>query len=253
MSCTRTATGAASPTRRRDRAGCRGARSASARCGSRRSEGVRRAAERRAGAPAQRAAIAARTRRPTCCPSPSSCPPGIDGEDDALSSATSCWRLETVAARGRRARHRRSSTIFSISSCTACCICWAIDHETDAEAEAMERLEVEIWPRLGIADPYAAPVARNRPIERLAMSRQNADDERHGRGRRPAERRRQQPTHSWLDALRGPPRPARRADAARHARGRPQEDAGDGGGILRRRARDAAAHPALRRRCASTT
>ena len=33
------------------------------------------------------------------------------------------------------------------------------DHETDAEAEEMERLETEILAALGIADPYAAPLA----------------------------------------------------------------------------------------------
>lgn len=34
------------------------------------------------------------------------------------------------------------------------------DHETDAEAERMERLETAILARLGIADPYAAPPRR---------------------------------------------------------------------------------------------
>lgn len=31
------------------------------------------------------------------------------------------------------------------------------DHETDAEAEAMERLEVAVLARLGVPDPYAGP------------------------------------------------------------------------------------------------
>jgi probable rRNA maturation factor len=33
------------------------------------------------------------------------------------------------------------------------------DHQTDAEAEAMERLEAEILGMIGIADPYAAEAA----------------------------------------------------------------------------------------------
>jgi probable rRNA maturation factor len=33
------------------------------------------------------------------------------------------------------------------------------DHTTDAEAEQMERIEVEILATLGIADPYAEPLA----------------------------------------------------------------------------------------------
>jgi probable rRNA maturation factor len=33
------------------------------------------------------------------------------------------------------------------------------DHATDVEAEQMERIEIEILARLGIADPYAEPLA----------------------------------------------------------------------------------------------
>jgi probable rRNA maturation factor len=33
------------------------------------------------------------------------------------------------------------------------------DHQTDAEAEAMEQLEVDILRTIGVADPYAAPAA----------------------------------------------------------------------------------------------
>ena len=35
-----------------------------------------------------------------------------------------------------------------------------LDHDTDAQAEIMERLEVEILATLGVADPYAAAEAR---------------------------------------------------------------------------------------------
>jgi probable rRNA maturation factor len=33
------------------------------------------------------------------------------------------------------------------------------DHQTDAEAEAMEQLEIDILRAIGVADPYAAPAA----------------------------------------------------------------------------------------------
>jgi probable rRNA maturation factor len=33
------------------------------------------------------------------------------------------------------------------------------DHDTDADAEAMERLETEVLATIGLADPYAVPVA----------------------------------------------------------------------------------------------
>ena len=68
----------------------------------------------------------------------------------------SCWRLETVAREAAERGIAARRIISSTSSCTACCICWAIDHETDAEAEAMERSRCEILATLGIADPYAA-------------------------------------------------------------------------------------------------
>lgn len=43
------------------------------------------------------------------------------------------------------------------------------DHETDAEAERMERLETAILARLGVADPYAPPQRRTaRPGPRAA-------------------------------------------------------------------------------------
>ena len=47
----------------------------------------------------------------------------------------------------------------SILSCTVCLHLLGYDHETEAEADEMERLETEILAALGLKDPYAVEPA----------------------------------------------------------------------------------------------
>ena len=202
--------------------------------------------------------IAARMRRPTCCPSRSRRRRG--GVPTMRLSGRRRAGGRDGAARGGASAASRRRTISSISSCTACCICWAIDHETDAEAEEMERLEVDILATLGIADPYAAAGERRSRLELLdalltCHERQKPIDDQAERSRRralpggagrPSRRR-----VGWPRCARGSACPARRHCArcsrtrSRASRRRPR--------LLGRRARDAAAHPALRRARASST
>ena len=69
--------------------------------------------------------------------------------------ATSCWRPRRSAGRPRSAassprHHLQHLVVHGLLHLLG------FDHETDAEAEAMEGLETEILAALGIADPYAA-------------------------------------------------------------------------------------------------
>ena len=83
-------------------------------------------------------------------------PPGITGEDepylgDVVLAAKTI--AAEAAARGiAPIRHVQHLVVHGLLHLLG------FEHESDAQAEVMERLEVEILSRLGIADPYALAV-----------------------------------------------------------------------------------------------
>jgi probable rRNA maturation factor len=94
----------------------------------------------------------------------------FDGSPAALGDVV--LALETVAAEARAQRktladHVAHLVVHGVLHLTG------HDHETGAEARRMERLEVEILARLGIADPYRLP-ARRRSMDATPARRKPA-------------------------------------------------------------------------------
>ena len=107
---------------------------------------------RRDRARAQRAASAARTSRPMCCPSPRRRIP-------SASWATSRWPTASAPAKPREqgkplAHHLQHLVAHGVLHLLG------YDHMSDAEAEEMEGLERAVLAGLGIPDPYCRPGER---------------------------------------------------------------------------------------------
>ena len=94
---------------------------------------------------------AARTSRPTCCLSRAAaaraCAAGL-AISATSRSPTRRWRARPRRSRSRFADHFAHLVVHGVLHLLG------HDHETEAEAEAMEALEVEALATLGIADPY---------------------------------------------------------------------------------------------------
>ncbi len=92
----------------------------------------------------------------------------FDGTPAALGDIV--LALETVAAEARAQRktfadHVAHLVVHGVLHLTG------HDHDTSAEARRMERLEVEILARLGVADPYRQPTRRRPTRHKPAASR----------------------------------------------------------------------------------
>ena len=166
MSCTTAATGKRSPAREvacaRRRATAR--RRARARVPAARSASRCRAMRK---SPSSTAAIAARRRRPTCCPSLPA--PGIPiDDDDPRFLGDVVLAAGDAAARGGASSGCRVEHISNTSWCTDCCIFWAIDHGTDQEAQVMESSRCES--RGASASPIPMPAGEpvNLPSKRMS-------------------------------------------------------------------------------------